>query len=180
MIHNGLAHLLLGQYDFSFHVSFSPWNHEHLIVLNLSVSNASFLSVTVSQEEEKFLETPSNKLAMMSSGKLKLTRKCNYLFLESVIFLEESWSWQVGWALNVYFVSGTRASLNYLHCEIVNLFLQRKVQNSSQFNCTFFCLFCCLGFGTKILRSDVVLGQQCLNLFHTLSAGVTVVQILCV
>lgn len=56
-------------------------------------------------------------------------------------------------------------SLNYLHCELVN-FLQKKVRNSSQFNCTFFCLFCCLGFGTKILRSDVVLGQVSKSALH--------------
>lgn len=54
---------------------------------NLSITNGSFLSITVSQEEEKFLETPSNKLAMMFSGKIKLTRKCNYLFLEVLFFL---------------------------------------------------------------------------------------------
>lgn len=59
-------------------------------MLNLSITNGSFLSITVSQEKEKFLETPSNSLAMMFSGMLKLTRKCNYLFWKVLFFLRNN------------------------------------------------------------------------------------------
>lgn len=42
-------------------------------MLNLVSINGSFLSIKISQEEEKFLETTCNKLVMMFSGKLKFS-----------------------------------------------------------------------------------------------------------